>query len=56
MAAARDLGVGGGLDASMDQAAIEEQRKKKLLQQQQNNSGTVAPYTGAFMSLTGNQY
>lgn len=55
MGAARDLNV-GGLDASMDQAAQEELRKKKLMQQQQANGGAVAPYTGAYMSLTGNQY
>ena len=29
---------------------------KKLQQQQQANGQSVAPYTGAFMSLTVNQY
>jgi hypothetical protein len=56
MGAARDLGVGGTLDASMDQAAQEELRKKKLAMAQKSNPGVAAPYTGAFLSLTGNQY
>lgn len=58
MAAARDLGVGGmgDLTGMSGAAAQEEMRKKKLLMDQQANGKAVAPFTGAFMSLTGNQF
>jgi len=58
MAAARDLGVNGigDLAGAADAAQQEELRKKKLQQMQAGNGQAVAPWTGAFMSLTGNQY
>lgn len=53
--AAKDLGL-NSMDPSLDQAAQEELRKKRLQQQQQANGNAVAPYTGAYLSLSGNQF
>lgn len=52
--AAMDLGLGANL---RNQAAAEQERlKKKQQQDAQMKRSILSPYSGAFMSLTGNQF
>lgn len=51
--AAMDLGLRANLS---DKETEEERKKKQQAQQQRQNSLMPTPYSGAFMSLTGNQF
>jgi hypothetical protein len=51
-AAAMDL----GLRASLEQDEAEKKRKQQMQQQKSREQQMLAPFSGAYMSLTGNQF